>query len=144
MICRICSNNISPFMSFGKMPIANGFLKEIDFKNEYFFEMKTAFCNSCFTFQLVDQPDPSMMFHENYAFYSRTSNFMVNHFNETADEIIEILEEDFSKDNDKFVVEIGSNDGVMLEHIVKKGIDCLGVEPSENVAKYQISMALKL
>ena len=71
--CRVCGNKISPFMSFGKMPIANGFLNEIDFKNEYFFEMKPSFCENCFAFQLIDQPDAPMMFNENYPFFS-------NHF----------------------------------------------------------------
>ena len=26
--CRVCSKSISPFMTFGKMPIANAFLKK--------------------------------------------------------------------------------------------------------------------
>ena len=31
----ITSNKITPFMSFGKMPIANGFLKKEDFEKEF-------------------------------------------------------------------------------------------------------------
>ena len=56
-------------MSFGSQPIANGFLKEHEFSEEYFFEMETAFCESCNTFQLVTQPSAEKMFHENYAFF---------------------------------------------------------------------------
>ena len=33
--CRVCGNKISPFTSF-KMPIANGFLNEIDLKMNIF------------------------------------------------------------------------------------------------------------
>ena len=69
MKCRVCNNSINPFVSFGKMPIANGFLLEKDFKDEYFFELATAFCEKCFTVQLETQPDPKLMFHENYAFF---------------------------------------------------------------------------
>ena len=29
MICKITQKKIKPFMSFGKMPIANGFIKKI-------------------------------------------------------------------------------------------------------------------
>ena len=36
-------------------------------------------------FQLVEQPDKSMMFNENYAFKTRTSKFMVDHFQKMAD-----------------------------------------------------------
>ena len=63
--CRICKNTIEPFMTFGKMPIANGFLKDNEFKNEYFYDLSPAFCNKCLTFQIINQPDPKMMFHEN-------------------------------------------------------------------------------
>ena len=35
MKCKITHKPIKPFMSFGKMPIANGFLKKQDFSKEY-------------------------------------------------------------------------------------------------------------
>ena len=41
MICKISGKKIKPFMSFGKMPIANGFLKK-DFK-KFSFNMEWAF-----------------------------------------------------------------------------------------------------
>ena len=43
MNCKITGKKIKPFMSFGKMPIANGFLKKKDFKDEFFFEMEVGF-----------------------------------------------------------------------------------------------------
>ena len=132
MNCRTCNNTINPFMSFGKMPIANGFLNENEFSDEFFFEMKTAFCDKCFTFQLVDQPDPKKMFHENYAFFSRQSKKMQEHFKKYADWVCENYL--FDK-NDPFVIEIGSNDGILLENFSKKKIKHLGIEPSANVAK---------
>ena len=67
--CRVCNNHIEPFMDFGKMPIANGFLTSEQFKNEYFFDMQTAFCNNCKIFQLIDQPEANLMFNENYPFF---------------------------------------------------------------------------
>ena len=34
--CLICNSPISPFISYGQMPIANGFLKSENFSKEYF------------------------------------------------------------------------------------------------------------
>ncbi|MGB0670341.1 MAG: class I SAM-dependent methyltransferase, partial [Rhodospirillales bacterium] len=68
--CRICGTAIEPFMTFGRMPIANGFLTPEDFDKEYFFELAPAFCPGCGMVQIVDQPEPQLMFHENYAFFS--------------------------------------------------------------------------
>lgn len=129
--CLVCEKPYEPFMSFGKQPIANGFLSEQNFKNEYFFEMEVAFCDNCNMFQLVNIPEREKMFNENYAFFSGTSKFMAHHFENFANHLLN----DFIKDkSDPFVVEIGSNDGIMLQNFAKKNIRHLGIEPSENVA----------
>ena len=88
MYCRVCANKINPFVSFGKMPIANGFLEKQQFENEYFFELATAFCDRCYSVQLVTQPDPKLMFHDNYAFFSKTSKSMQVHFQKYADWVL--------------------------------------------------------
>ena len=131
MKCRVCNNQIEPFISFGDMPIANGFLLEKEFKDEYFFELATAFCEKCFTVQLVTQPDPNLMFHDNYAFFSKTSKSMQSHFKEFANWIIA----NYIKNKDPFIIELGSNDGILLENFLNNKIRHLGVEPSANVAK---------
>ena len=118
-------------MSFGEMPIANGFLTPNEFKSEYFFELKPGFCESCFTIQILEQPDPERMFHEHYAFFSRTSKRMAMHFESYSDWV----KENYLTSNDPFVVEIGSNDGLMMEFFVKDKVRQLGVEPSANVAQ---------
>lgn len=129
--CLICSHSIDPFMSFGNMPIANGFLTPDQFTHEYFFEMEVAFCPKCTMVQLTTQPDPEKMFHENYAFFSGTSSSMAVHFKEFAGHVMK----DYLTASDPFVVEIGCNDGIMLQHFAKSGIRHLGIEPSANVAK---------
>ena len=57
---------------------------------------------------------------------------MAEHFKDFADHVIN----DYLKDkDDPFVVEIGSNDGIMLKNFMQEGIRHLGIEPSANVAK---------
>ncbi len=139
MKCRICQHEITPFMTYGPMPIANGFLTPEMFKDEYFFDLNPAFCEQCYSFQIENQPDPEIMFHDHYAFFSRTSKQMQVHFKSYADWV---YEQHLSKD-DPFVVEIGSNDGIMLENFAKKNIRHLGVEPSENVANEALKHGVK-
>ncbi|MHB8130632.1 MAG: methyltransferase domain-containing protein [Mobilitalea sp.] len=129
--CRVCNSKIVPFVSFGKMPIANGFLTADQFADEYFFELAAAFCSNCGMFQLIEQPAAKKMFHENYAFFSSTSRYMQNHFKEFAEFV---MNGGFLKHKDPFVVELGSNDGIMLRHFKNAGFRHLGIEPSENVA----------
>ena len=103
-------------MSFGKMPIANSFIKKSKFKKQFFYNMEAGFCKNCSTFQLIKVPKAKMMFNENYAYLASTSEFMKKHWSKLSKKIIRR-----SKLNKKsFVVEIGSNDGIFLENISKK------------------------
>ncbi len=129
--CLICDSLIEPFVSFGRMPIANGFLQADQFQEEYFFELAAGFCPECTMVQLIEQPEPQKMFHENYAFYSSTSTRMAAHFQELAGRV----KDSYMKSKDPFVVEIGSNDGITLRHFAAAGFRHLGVEPSANVAE---------
>ncbi len=129
--CRVCGAPIDAFMSFGRMPIANGFLTESEIASEYYFELAPAFCERCGMFQIVEQPQPDKMFHAQYAFYSSTSRYMQAHFENFANFVIrEVL----MRRSNPFVVELGSNDGIMLRHFHESGIRHLGIEPSVNVA----------
>jgi methylation protein EvaC len=129
--CLICNNEVAPFISFGNMPIANGFLTSDKFDKEYFFHMQMAHCNNCNMVQLIDTPERQLMFNENYAFFSGTSQAMKSHFFEFANDV----KDRYLTNEDPFVVEIGSNDGIMLQNFKEWGIRHLGIEPSANVAK---------
>lgn len=130
--CRICAGPIDPFMSFGKMPIANGFLTAEEIPDEYFFELAPAFCHRCGMFQIVEQPQPERMFHDQYAFFSSTSRHMQAHFEKMA---ARLYADYLDCVDDPFVVELGSNDGILLQHFHARNIRHMGVEPSGNVAE---------
>ena len=113
------------------MPIANGFLTEAEFAKEYFFDLSVGFCDRCGMVQLMEQPDRERMFHENYAFFSSTSRRMAEHFRGFADWV----SAGYLGRADPFVVEIGSNDGILLRNMAERGVRHLGIEPSANVAE---------
>ncbi len=129
--CLICDTPIEPFIDFGRMPIANGFLTPDQFADEYFFDLRVAHCPKCSMVQLTELVDRSRMFHENYAFFSSTSAWMQKHFAGFASFVLER----YVAADDPFVAEIGSNDGIMLRHFAERGIRHLGIEPSANVAE---------
>ena len=129
--CLICEFDFAPFMNFGDMPIANAFSANPNKVDEYTFPMKVGFCNDCKMVQLVEQPDREKMFHENYAFFSSTSNVMKEHFTSFSESVSNLK----SLNEKSFVVEIGSNDGIMLQNFIKNKVPCLGIEPSKNVAQ---------
>jgi methylation protein EvaC len=81
--------------------------------------------------QLTELVERERMFHDSYAFFSSTSQRMQAHFKSFAEGVRQRFLSDVS---DPFVVEIGSNDGIMLQNFAGWGVRHLGVEPSANVA----------
>tara|TARA_B110001452_G_scaffold143662_1_gene119462 strand:+ start:892 stop:2091 length:1200 start_codon:yes stop_codon:yes gene_type:complete len=130
MKCKITNSEMKPFMSFGKMPIANGFLSKEEFEKEFFFDLEVGFSEKTFLFQLKDHPTPEQMFNENYPFFTGSSLAMKSHFQEYAN----FIKEKFIKNNSK-IIEIGSNDGTFLNNFKDSNLDYVGFEPSSNVAK---------
>lgn len=130
MKCKLTNKEISPFMSFGKMPLANGFLGKEDFNSEYFFEMEVGFSEDLSLFQLNSHPKPEKMFSNNYPFFTGSSELMKIHFQKYA----EWLKSKFLNSNSK-LLEIGSNDGTFLKNFSDTSIEYIGFEPSKNVAK---------
>ena len=116
-------------MSFGKMPPANGFLEKKDFKNEIFYDMEVGFSEKISLFQLNKFSNPKIIHSANYPFYTSSSEYMKTHFKNFSQHVLENV------GKDPFIVEIGSNDGIMLQNFAKRNIRHLGVEPSKNVAE---------
>ena len=114
------------FLDLGKHPIANAFLKEKDFDDEFLFDLKVVFDTESKLVSIKNFVEPEKIFNENYPYTTSNSFPMVKHFKETA----EMLMEEF---NPLTVMEIGSNDGVFLKNWANDYT--IGVEPCGNFAK---------
>jgi SAM-dependent methyltransferase len=82
--------------------------------------------------------DPTRLF-GNYVYKSGASNFFQNHFKDLARSIARGIH-----DKDRYVLEVGSNDGVLLNELTANGIDCIGVEPSFALVQDCIKRNLKV
>ncbi len=87
MGCLMCGSSVAPFLSFGRMPLANGFLTRAKLASEYFCELKAGFCESCTLVQLVDRAPRERMFHDHYPFFTATSERMAEHFKALAESV---------------------------------------------------------
>ena len=125
--CKICGNKIEKLFSLGIQPMANKYPANTEsFSKEIVADMDIYFCSECLYANLPCSIDRSLFF-EDYYYLSSVNKELKNHFNEFAEKLI--------ADKHKFIVDVGSNDGVLLEPLKKGGIRCLGIDPSENVSK---------
>ena len=130
MKCKVTNKVIKPFMSFGKMPLANGFLKKEDFNKEFFFDLEIGFSEELSLLQLNEFPNPTKMFNENYPFFSGSSKYMKKHFFNYSNWIKKNY-----LSSESNIIEIGSNDGTMLLNFKKEGFNYIGFEPSKSAAQ---------
>ena len=128
MICRISGERCYHHIKFGKMPLANGFLKNIPKKvKEFKYDLVAFFGKRSSMFQLLKFPKPKKMFNKNYPFYTSSSKYMINHFKKYS----EFIYKNYLNEENYLICEIGSNDGTFLKNF--KYSNSIGFEPSLNV-----------
>ena len=126
-------------MSFGKMPMANGFLDEKNFKNEFFYNLEVGFCKENYLFQINDHPKSQKIFNNKYPFYTSKSRYMIKHFKN----YFNWLKKNYLTTNSR-IVEIGSNDGTFINNFKNFNIEHCGFEPSKNVANFSKKRGIKV
>ena len=114
------------FLDLGKQPIANGFLDEDQFSDEFFYNLSVGFDGDTSLVTHMNYVEPTLMFNDEYSYRGSMSKTMRNHFREFSKYI-----KGFLPDKPK-VLEIGSNDGVFLVNWDKH--TSYAVEPCGNFA----------
>lgn len=127
--CRSCGSlNIQQFFDLHEQPFANALLKNIsDYEGEY--PLSLSYCKDCSLTQLDYTADPKELF-SNYFWVTSTSS--------TAREYSKFFCENALKRFNteiNYVLEIASNDGTFLKPFKEKGLDVLGIDPAQNIAK---------
>ena len=125
--CRICfSNKLVDYLDLGKQPFSNSFLNYKNIKNEKKFPLMVVLCKNCGLSQLSIIPNTKFIFNK-YDYLSSSSIALSNHYKELVKKLIrkyKILPNDT-------VLDIGCNDGVLLQHYPKNFNKVIGIEPSD-------------
>ncbi len=128
--CRLCGGTeLVSVLDLGASPPCEAFLpaEALD-TAEATYPLHLRLCPDCLMLQIpaLIQPDETFT---DYAYYSSYSTSWVDH----ARRFVDAAVADLGLTKDSFVVEVASNDGYLLQHVVERGIRCLGIEPSVNV-----------
>lgn len=125
MQCFLChAGGMTKFLDLGMQPLANKYPTQEQIAGEDFFPIHMYFCPVCKNVQMGETVDRSRMF-EDYYYLSSVNQGLVRHFEGLAQKL----------KGAKFVVDIGSNDGILLKPLKELGVKAVGIEPSINVSK---------
>jgi methylation protein EvaC len=131
--CRICDGVVSKVLDLGRQPLSDVFPVAVPAPGtEFTYALEVGTCADCSMVQLLEEVPREAMFGEHYPYRSSGSSVMRAHFESLAKSL---LAGELAGRTDPFVVEIGSNDGVMLRTIAAEGVRHLGVEPSSGIAR---------
>ncbi|MFE5506127.1 MULTISPECIES: class I SAM-dependent methyltransferase [Amycolatopsis] len=130
--CRLCgSAHLASVVDLGATPPCERFLTAEQLQEpEPTYPLHLRVCTECWLAQIPPLITPEETFTE-YAYFSSYSASWVDHAKTFVDGAVERL----GLDGSSFVVEVASNDGYLLKHVVAQKIRCLGVEPSVNVGQ---------
>lgn len=130
--CRFCRTPLHHlFVDLGVTPLCESYVSAEHYNEaEPFYPLRAYVCDSCYLVQIEALVSPESIFSE-YAYFSSYADTWVQHAKRYAD----LAVERFELDAQSFVVEVGSNDGYLLQHFVTKGIPVLGIDPAANVAE---------
>jgi hypothetical protein len=131
-VCRFCGTPLDlTVVDLGMSPLCESILRADQIRQmEPFFPLHVFACERCYLVQLEAFVPPGEIFNE-YAYFSAYSTAWVEH----ARRYVEMISERLALGPDDLVVELASNDGYLLQHLVGTGIPILGIDPAANVAK---------
>lgn len=139
-LCLVCeSTRVEPFLDLGETALANKFLTAEELSRpEPAYPLRVGFCHACTHVQLLDRVPPSDMFTD-YLYLSSASDTLTAHLNEVSDVVVE-------RDRlgpSHLVIDIGCNDGTLLQAFRRHGVRTLGVDPAENLAALTREQAIE-
>lgn len=129
--CRSCGGALTPFVDLGMSPLCESFLTADQMNRmEPFYPLTAHVCRSCYLVQIDEYVAPEHIFAE-YAYFSGYSEAWLSH----ARDYVQAMTERLRLDQSSLVIELGSNDGYLLQYFVGRGVPVLGIDPAANVAK---------
>lgn len=131
--CLVCEQPMgSSYLNLGDQPLANSYHHGQTLPK---FPLQMKVCNFCYHSQLSVSVDPHIMF-DNYLYISDTSRTLTDYFEWVTDYILA------RADKPKKVLEIACNSGLLLEMFKNRGLECVGVDPAQNLRELSVARGL--
>jgi SAM-dependent methyltransferase len=106
-------------------------------RGEVYYPLHAWVCEACFLVQLGEYARPENIFSD-YPYFSSYSDSWLGHARLYCDRMIGR----FGLGGESRVVEVGSNDGYLLQYFAEQAVPILGVEPAANVARAAVDKGI--
>jgi SAM-dependent methyltransferase len=131
-VCILCKRQtVEDFLDLGRTALANKFVRREEIAQpEPAYPLRVGFCHSCGHVQLTELVPPPAMFAD-YLYTSSASDTLKNHLYDLSD----IIVDRYDLGPSDLVIDIGCNDGTLLNGFRRHGVRVVGVDPAANLAE---------
>jgi SAM-dependent methyltransferase len=132
MKCRHCRAELRlPLIDLGAAPPSNAYLtSQALYAPEKHFPLRVLVCTKCWLVQTEDYAGADELFSADYAYFSSFSSTLVKH----AEQYLAEMVARFGLSAESYVIDVGANDGYLLQFARARNIPCLGIEPTRSTA----------
>lgn len=127
--CQACnSKNLEMILRYGNQPITQAYLKQKElYQPEITYPLNLVYCKKCGLLQLDYIVEPEIVFPLNYPYRTGLTNMLIRNFRELANLVIP----KYRLRPGDLVIDIGSNDGTLLQGFKERDMRVLGIEPTD-------------
>ena len=129
--CRLCeSTNLELAIPLKKIPLTEKYLENKNSNKDFeFFPIDIYMCKSCYHVQILDVVDQDILW-ANYTFRSGLVKTIVAHLHDVAQRVCK----KYKISEKSLVIDVGSNDGTLLQGYKNQKMQVLGIDPSKEIA----------
>src|SRR5262245_21437699 len=133
MRCRHCGADVTlQLVDLGTAPPSNANLSRDALRGpEKWWPLRVVVCERCWLAQTEDFLEADELFAADYPYFSGFSTGWLAH----AEKYVADMATRFQLDSSSHVVEVGANDGYLLQYVRARGIPCTGIEPTHGTAE---------
>jgi SAM-dependent methyltransferase len=125
--CEVCGNKtLTPVLDLGLHPLCDDLVPINDDRLCEEYPIDILFCEKCYTAHQHYQVEKQSLFSKNYHYRARMTPSVL----EGMKDLVNSCEKQFGNLTGKTVLDIGCNDGSLLNYFKEKGCNTIGVEPT--------------
>ena len=130
--CQTCRDvELSTFLSLGMQPAVHFPANAQEAADEQFYPLDLGFCPKCSLVQITQPVNERILFSDGYHHIAGLTKSYRSHVGKLASEL---AAHHSPGSRPGYAIEIGSNDGTLLDELGDRGFDVLGVDPCGTVS----------
>ena len=125
--CEVCGSNfVTQVLDLGDHPLCDDLVSIGDTRKCEEYPIKIGLCNVCLTAHQFFQVPKNKLFTKEYHYRARMTKSVLS----GMEDLVRVTESKFGPLNGKVVLDIGCNDGSLLNFFKEAGAKTIGVEPT--------------